>query len=341
MSNTKTHVGRSSSWEKRRYLFEIYAKNFDAVKQHPHFHTEPDVKDVFICPLCFQYFTRDEVLTSTDDDEALVTLEHIPPEALGGKERTLTCRSCNNWAGHALDSHLIHQLALLDFLQGIPGASIDAKIKADDNVNLTATVRVSENRHLEIFYDRERSNPIEVEKFNQMEEPGPRTINMAFRGRSGKTHKIRRPECSLLRVAYLWAFSVFGYGFLINFGLQYIRSQIKNPTENILPNWGISQRSDYPDESLGINIITDPKELQSFLVVFDLRTSLRTIRYGVMLPGPSAPGTHIYENLQKLSQVSEHVSIRYKPIPDTGDFLRKPDLSFASHVVWKQWISNT
>jgi len=82
-------------------LFEICSANLQAVKRHPCIHIDPDENDIFVCPLCFRYFTRTEVLNQ-NDDEGSVTIEHIPPKALGGKKRTLTSVECNNEAGYQL-----------------------------------------------------------------------------------------------------------------------------------------------------------------------------------------------------------------------------------------------
>ena len=86
--NLQQMTQRSPNWEKSRLLFETYSQNFNAVKRHPKLHVQPDVDSVFTCPLCFQFFTQDEVLVE-DASSAPVT-EHVPPKALGGKQTTLT-----------------------------------------------------------------------------------------------------------------------------------------------------------------------------------------------------------------------------------------------------------
>ena len=50
------------------------------------------------CPICLERFTEAEAL-----DGRTVTLEHVPPKALGGKPMCLTCTSCNVGAGHGVD----------------------------------------------------------------------------------------------------------------------------------------------------------------------------------------------------------------------------------------------
>jgi hypothetical protein len=36
-----------------------------------------------------------------------LTLEHVPPEAVGGRGILLTCKSCNNTAGHTVDAAVV------------------------------------------------------------------------------------------------------------------------------------------------------------------------------------------------------------------------------------------
>ena len=50
------------------------------------------------CPICLRSFTRDAA-----EKGQTVTLEHVPPETLGGSVKCLTCKPCNNSAGRKLD----------------------------------------------------------------------------------------------------------------------------------------------------------------------------------------------------------------------------------------------
>jgi hypothetical protein len=45
----------------RRQLFDLYADNWGAVKQDPGIHVNPDLDDVFVCPLCFKLYSRKEL----------------------------------------------------------------------------------------------------------------------------------------------------------------------------------------------------------------------------------------------------------------------------------------
>lgn len=313
---------------KRRQLFALYSNNLNVVKQHPLIRLEPDEEEGFVCPICFKFFTREALSKSYDDH---LTLEDVPPISLGGKVRTLTCKVCNNWAGSQLESHLKRKLNMDEFFQGVVSSWDSARFRPHPDINLPATVHIQGESGIYIEYHPGRSHPEDIEKLRELEAseniPG---IKVDFVGK----YKKHRPEVALLRIAYLWAFGFFGYGFLISFNIQRIRHQIRNPTERILPNWVIAN-ADFPDEALGINVITEPKELQSFIVVFELKTANRTTRHGVILPGPSEPGLKVYDWLSSATNIERELKFRTYNIPEYN-YIVDPNLAFASHQIWHE-----
>jgi hypothetical protein len=311
--------------------FDRYARNLEAVKAHPQVRLQPDLNDVVLCPQCFKIITRKDL----NDPNGQFSLEHVPPEALGGIIRTFTCRDCNSWAGHYLDSHLLRRLRLQDFLQMKPGSAVDAQVTIGDGAQITSELVYTQDGILQILADPSRSDPHQMEKAHQMMAEGPSKINFRFSGYKGRGAIRRRPEAALLRIAYLYAFSVFGYGFLINFGSMAIRSQFRKPEEEILPVWGISQNDTLPDESLGINIITTPSELRSFMVVFDLQYESSQVRYSVLIPGPTSPGTDVYHDLAKRSDSHTAIEMKFTPIPIAQNYIGQPETAFAFHDYWK------
>jgi|SRR6266542_1170271 len=58
--------------------------------------------ELYLCPICGTAFTQSALFT--DDPE--LTREHAPPESVGGKVIALTCKSCNNEAGHSVDANV-------------------------------------------------------------------------------------------------------------------------------------------------------------------------------------------------------------------------------------------
>ena len=72
------------------------------------------------CPLCFTRFTSAEASSGRT-----VTLEHVPPKALGGRVLCLTCKSCNAKAGGKVD-----QLAAMNVRSRFP-VTVDILGKKD------------------------------------------------------------------------------------------------------------------------------------------------------------------------------------------------------------------
>lgn len=79
-----------SKYNLKKIFFECGAKSLERV-------IGTDNK-IYICPICMQYFYQDSLTNKT------LSLEHVPPRSIGGKEITLTCTKCNTTAGHNIDS---------------------------------------------------------------------------------------------------------------------------------------------------------------------------------------------------------------------------------------------
>jgi len=237
-------------------------------------------------------------------------------------------QKCNNSGGTLLEKHLVNKLNFEEALQGLASTSINGKVILQNDTELTAKINIVGDGGVYIETNPNRSKPTSVSRIlsmaNNREEIGNFSLTLKGNYRQG------RPEVALIRIAYLLAYSTFGFGFLLNFNLQMIRDQIKSPKKKLLKHWGIIS-SNFPNENLGVNLIYEPKELKSFLIVFDLKTRNRSIRYGVLLPGPTDPGIEIYNWLM----LPENQKVNYcaKKIPD-DDYLKKPELAFASSTYW-------
>src|SRR5260370_40382262 len=59
----------------------------------------PNGRDWYLCPLCL-----DVMLTVEEFATGELTVEHVPPETLGGDDMVLTCKGCNSQAGSWFDA---------------------------------------------------------------------------------------------------------------------------------------------------------------------------------------------------------------------------------------------
>lgn len=177
----------------------------------------------YVCPLCVHAFPS----------TALLSLEHAPPESIGGKEVCLTCRQCNNSAGSSVDGQLALARERRDWSRG------------DSSKRQRATLDVGGNR---VRFDLERTpdlvttlhslplqnNPVESLAFDEalkraLDDAGEAGIKYRFRPIDD-----RHVRVSLLRAAYLVAFAVLGCRYALRTELKPVRQQIANPDDDVL-----------------------------------------------------------------------------------------------------------
>jgi hypothetical protein len=236
----------------------------------------------------------------------------------------------------------------------LPNSKAETTFELNGN-RVNGMLEVDANGKLKFDIQTQRSNPNQSNQFMKEMFP-PRTIynpffypeqayntqykSPTFKMSFKETSKERRAEIALLRIAYLYAYAILGNGFLINGGLYKVREQILNPDKEILPKvfW---LKVPFPKESEGINIITLPKELQSFLVIFNLKTSSQERQFAIILPGPSSPSIKVYDFISKelcVGDGTNFLNATYEHLPK-HDYLKKKELTFASNWYWQEYTS--
>lgn len=339
----------SKSQNKRQTIFKLFSQNLEWIKEHPSISFQPDFSNGYICPLCFDIFFEKDLDQSIKNP---LTLEDIPPVTLGGSPLALTCKTCNSRSGHELDIHLLKNLLETDAQMFLPYSKTNATFELQGN-KVNGSFEVDGKGTVKLNLQSKNSNPNHAKEFmknilppltiynplfnsNKLFEKEYRSPN--FKINFHQTSNERRAEIALLRIAYLLAFSILGNGFLINAGLYKVREQISNPDKNILPR-GFWLKYNFPKDNEGINIISAPNELKSFLIVFNLKTKSHIRQFAIVLPGPSKPGVEVYDFIKNTVNVGngtkfttatlEHISER--------DYLKNKKDAFASYYYWQKF----
>ncbi|HEX4137050.1 MAG TPA: HNH endonuclease [Bryobacteraceae bacterium] len=79
-----------------------------------------------------------------------LSIEHVIPSSVGGQLKTLTCRTCNNQSGSALDAHFVGMVRVEDWAQGdrseLKGTvmvdGIELPMRISRNENELSTIRI-------------------------------------------------------------------------------------------------------------------------------------------------------------------------------------------------------
>ena len=214
---------------KKQAMFDRGAeawKRFSSTSEH-----------VYVCPLCARRFASEQM--------AKLTMEHVPPRSIGGKDLVLTCEECNSTAGYAIDAAVARRQEMREFghavfqrvgryvgraritLGGIP---LNAEVKADeDGVRIEVpTTTNNDPRMIEaLFAMREEASqgrlPLQIL---------PR-IRLA----------LRPALLSDLKSAYLACFAEFGYTYALDPKLDIVREQLQNPGDTIIEGaWALNPR---------------------------------------------------------------------------------------------------
>ena len=328
-------------------IFDIFSKNLEWLKEDSRISL--NLTNAYICPICLKVFTKADLCNDVANP---LTLEDIPPKSLGGKPLALTCKKCNSEGGTKLDIHILKRLLEHDSKSFLPKSKIKFSYRSNGHeVNGTFEVEANGTYKMNIMpnwtnpqnynefmrdispvvYYNPYFNPDKPEKEYQTSY-----ITMKYNIFSDK----RRANIALLRIAYLLAFATLGNSFLLNTNLIKIREQIINPDKDIIPvDYCLNCK--LPSECEGINIISIPKKLQCFLIVFNLKTQSATRQFAIVLPGLSDNGIDIYKSFEELSSIErglKSINFQIEHIP-MKDFLHNRKGVFASQWYWQKFTN--
>ena len=135
---------------KRSHLLLLYKNIIEKLPLIDEKGEKKELVNTFICPICLKTFDF------SDYDN--ITIEHVPPEKLGGRPLLLTCKDCNNVCGSNLDVHLINGIRNSYSLHNFTSKAHKATLHVDDmSINAYATLRNDIELHFCI--DEKKNNP--------------------------------------------------------------------------------------------------------------------------------------------------------------------------------------
>jgi len=308
----------SNKFGKRRRIFNLYSANLknylDAIGRND---LDP-TNQAYICPLCYRPFPVSQ-LEDTGQDNYL-TMEHNPPESMGGRDNILTCKECNNTCGAKLDV-LARDLLVMESFLFSPNATIAAKFLINGNPIKGRVKKVGAGKGV---IPNPKSNPKAYQLLKQsLEEGTPIKIE----------HTLTSPEWSdyslaMLKIAYLQAFELFGYHFADLGNAVPLREVLQGKAAYPVPNNGVIDIF-AEDAMAGINIVIEPAELKALILTIPLRFThdQNIVRKNVpiVLPAPFQGGYELLENHK--SRLNTNVNIRMvkysipsPPLPNNRDY---------------------
>ena len=275
--------------KRKLHLFKLYRRNIELLCENPRYSREA-LKDIVICPICFHTFKESDVAKRGENN--YLTIEHVPPQYLGGRTEVLTCFKCNN-----LFSEFDKELLYVPQRPDSKVVNWRAKVKSNEDKFGTIT-EFDFNTNVFKFT---LSNSDDLTKFVELTK-GKNQFNLEIKD------KTKAVGTNLLKIAYLLAFHKFGYGLIMQPQYNVIREQILNPYETILDNHGVVHFNHSLDLPGGIFIVKQPREFVSLLVRFSLAKQNGTAdMYSVHLASPAVDVVDFYKRLSSVSKGVKYV----------------------------------
>jgi len=266
----------------RRYPHRWFDRGRDAFQR-----LAPKAPAVYACPLCARGFFRSAVVKRT------LTIEHAPPESLGGRPICLTCTYCNNTAGHTVDVHMRRRETVTDFVLGTMTESRPARFQVHGASMAASYYNGPGGVFVKGVPKANRpSAPEEVRA--EMHRPvpaahGPLTFHVTL---TQDAYDHRLANLGWLRSAFLVAFSAFGYCYAFHRSLEPVRRQLAARDAPILDHFAVLLPK-APKDERRLLIVTAPEDLCSIAVQMG--------RHLVFLPAPWEPDG-LYEKLAARSE---------------------------------------
>lgn len=270
--------------EKLLKLYKIYSSNL-------RFHF-PELENKFACPICRRIFSEEAI------ESKQITIEHIVPSSIRKSFLTLTCQDCNNVVGGSrLDNDLGKRLKGEDIVAGKDTDPLHGKFVVGSE-QITADIHLPTNTdpNIKIIGIPRLNDPQKLQRVDENFDAGIESFQIII----DPGYKTLPSKISVLKIAYLLAFSYFGYSYIKYSFLDPIRKQIMNPTEETDILKGIFKLDILPFEKSGVTVLKKPDHLRCFLVTLDLSTKLN--RYiGIVLPGFDEENTQIYSKWSEVN----------------------------------------
>ncbi|MCP4383135.1 MAG: hypothetical protein GY798_17215 [Hyphomicrobiales bacterium] len=173
----------------------------------------------YVCPLCLGLFTREQL------DAGELTDEHVPPKAVGGNPLVLTCVSCNGASGGLFDESMADEEKLRTFgtpqsAGPLPGSVSFRGIRNNGSIDF-------DGERWKMLGDPGQNNPetlaAHTESLKHLDAGSSLELRLSLKANP------RRARIGWARSAYLAAFAVYGYRYVLQPALDPLRAALEDP----------------------------------------------------------------------------------------------------------------
>ena len=257
-------------------------------------------EELYICPMCMNaiYSESESYLDFAKQNNVLqeFSLDHYPPESVGGSKTILVCKKCNSTHGEKEDHAIKTHLQMRAFLQLKDDASFPISTKFEGIPGIYRTAARWENGTLVQTLNIEKA-PLVKKRLDENTKNG-NSWSLTIHGQAPSMKTLYK---ALLRTAYLFCFSKWGYDFAISPTAKSIRDVLTDTLTHPIKNLGVyfTQANTFKE---GISLLQTPEQKFVYLVGFPISIQKSGIYSNVFVVVPTRNGWGFFETLPESSE---------------------------------------
>jgi hypothetical protein len=257
---------------------------------------------LYYCPICGAGYPESSAIAGTE-----LTLEHVPPQCVGGKPTLLTCRHCNSSAGHNMDVSTASKRKFEEFARIVYGQEKGTIPCVTFSIaGFSIVTSICTERSFDVIPVRYANPPGTTEKYEEHLKNLAANKAQEFEFKISMTQKYdpRLYKLSQLKSAFLLIFAWLGYRYAFDPRLELVRRQIREPENDMLgTRFWIEGNESTPLKK--VMFMRNP--FPAFLVSFD--------RFAIVLPSLESPAD-IYNILASHWKKGQRVDIEAQVLLD-------------------------
>ena len=285
-----------------KYKKQIFKENTDT-PQHV----------IYFCPLCLKNHII--ALESGIYFSSKFSLDHYPPQNVGGKNTILTCKTCNNNAG-TYEVELEKKMDFEAFKNNNPNSKIDNSLLKIDGVigSYKGFIQRDENSIVKIDFKKisQKVNPNLKDWIEN--EASKNNWNALLLVSKLDNNKILK---SVIKTAYLYCFIYWGYDFAYSANAQKMRNILENKEEYSIefPSFWIDSKissTAYSQIPLGICLIEKPIEMKSYIVNIPFKKDGNFAIVSLLIPSSKESGFEDLKAIELYKKNNESIEFDFK-----------------------------
>lgn len=292
----------------------------------------PHVRQLFLCPICRELYGP-ETLATPDPQ---VTVAHIVPEAVGGREWTLTCKRCNSDIGSRYDSHLVKEHRFAQWERG--GRPLPARLRSSG-----AEIGVEIERSGGGWTFRLISNQTDPAESQAFFEGAQKWHGFRFTATLPQFNTKAR-QIALVHSAFLMMFRMFGYEYVLSPEAESIlgvlrekrNAQEEGDAARGKPRCAVVKVKPDTNDAMRqlptVGLLVQPPEFRCFAVSLPDPRDQNAVRMAT-LPGFGQRGVDCYERILSTDGKWEFEARTIGRVP--LEHLAAPQFKWWAHRLWE------